>query len=793
MNEVPALTRAEQRLRIALILLGIESLGFAIGYVLMGILGDAEYPFVVNSLTKDGFFAALCAIAVADIRRFSFTVALVIGGHVLLVLGLATALIAGDTKSISHTIVGPGLGAGTLVWVWLGAASAIVVLFTWLYGSAERARFGLRYLGHAEFRALAALAEVLVPGHDVSPERVAGNVDRYLASFPAQGKWRIRMALLGLAIYPLLFLRPPFTIMSLEMRRRFVERRFVVDVWDRRLPGPLRTLSQAMIRAAQQMAFLGFYGEDRAAREVGYIPFSARPGAADAIAKVKRPHPPLRCLGPRDIHADTLTADVVVVGSGAGGAVTAYRLAEQGRDVLVVERGKHVDPTEFSENESTQLGQLYSDGALTLSKDFRFQVAQGMCVGGSTVVNNGVCFDLPDRVLEVWQDRDGLNAGLEASALRTSFARVRKLLDARVMQSSEPLNPGGAKFVEGVRKLGYDREPWTFGIVTANIDGCLGCGYCNIGCAYGKKLSMLDNVLPRAQQDAAFGRVRILAECQAEEVLSEGARATGVRCRLADGKRVTVRAQTVVLAAGAIASSVLLQRSGIAKGRAGRGLGFNMATPLTADFADELHSERGLQISHYLEPPTEAGFALETWFNPIVTQALFMPGWFEQHRSNMRRYAHMTCVGSVVGTKSNASVRPALLGGGVTLDYTPDREDVGRVVAGLKLAGRIMLEAGAIRVMPSSHRYLEFRKPEDLDALDHLVADDSDLLLNSAHPQGGNAISKDRDRGVVDSDLRVHGYENLHVCDASVFPSSITVNPQLTVMALADYAASRIN
>src|SRR5581483_1494314 len=143
-----------------------------------------------------------------------------------------------------------------------------------------------------------------------------------------------------------------------------------------------------------------------------------------------------------------------------------------------------------------------------------------------------------------------------------------------------------------------------------------------------------------------------------------------------------VRAKTVVVASGALASSVLLQRSGIAKGRAGRRLAFNMATPLTADFPDELHSERGLQISHYLEPPAEAGFALETWFNPVVAQSLFMPGWFGRHRANMERYANMTCIGSVVGTKSNGSVRPALIGGGIKLDFAPDRDDIARVVEG---------------------------------------------------------------------------------------------------------------
>jgi choline dehydrogenase-like flavoprotein len=94
--------------------------------------------------------------------------------------------------------------------------------------------------------------------------------------------------------------------------------------------------------------------------------------------------------------------------------------------------------------------------------------------------------------------------------------------------------------------------------------------------------------------------------------------------------------------------------------------------------------------------------------------------------------------------------------------------------------------------MPSTFRYHEFETESDLDELDRYVDDRTGISLNSAHPQGGNAISSRREMGVVDQNFRVHGYENLHVCDASVFPSSITVNPQYTVMALAIYAATRI-
>ena len=170
-----------------------------------------------------------------------------------------------------------------------------------------------------------------------------------------------------------------------------------------------------------------------------------------------------------------------------------------------------------------------------------------------------------------------------------------------------------------------------------------------------------------------------------------------------------------------------------------------------------------------------------------------MPGWFSDHFHNMRRYDQMACAGSVIGTRRNATVRAKRLGRGMKLSYKPAKDDLDRLVRGLKLIGRIFLESGATRVMPTTFRYLEFTSPGQLDDLDRLVTDNTDIQLHSSHPQGGNAISRDPEKGVVDPSLRVHGFDNLHVCDASVFPSSLTVNPQLSVMALADYAHAAID
>jgi choline dehydrogenase-like flavoprotein len=237
----------------------------------------------------------------------------------------------------------------------------------------------------------------------------------------------------------------------------------------------------------------------------------------------------------------------------------------------------------------------------------------------------------------------------------------------------------------------------------------------------------------------------------------------------------------------------LMQNSGIAPDRSGQRLFFNVNSPLTADFPDPVRTYAGLQMSHaYLPdgPGREQPFVLETWFNPPATQALAMPGWFGRHYENMRRYAHMVCGGVLVGTTSPATVTAGA--DGPQIDYTPSREDLGRVVDGLKLMGRMFLAAGATRVLPATYAWHEMRTVASLDRLGDYVRDNADLLLTTAHPQGGNPIGPVAEGGVVGPDFRVHGFRNLWVADASVFPTSVGVNPQLTVMALAQYAAKRI-
>ena len=752
-----------------------------VGIYVAGALWDEEpFRFVVNSVAKDALFAALCLIGAADVRRHGWLALLVAFGYVALIAIEALTLAVGGQDPVTSFGVTIQPLPYLLGWMAIDIVLAAALVHAWW--SAERARYGLRSLNPLAFRTLAALAEVLIEGprEALTAGEVARNVDGYLHRLDAHGKRNVRLAFTVLAVWPLLVLRPPFPAMSPDARLRFLRRRFIEDVVQRRTLRPLRPYVQALVRVASQMAYLGYYGDRRSWAGIGYEPFSKRPGGRPPRPE-DRPGPRLRSLSapPR---AGRPSYDAIVVGSGAGGAIVAYRLAEAGRRVLVLERGPHVDPDEFVDDEVEQYLRLYNEGALQLATDFRLQVLQGMCVGGGTTVNNAVCFSPPEAVLERWQQH-----GIDPEGLRGAIEEVRGWLT--VQQVDERVSsPGALAFAEGARRL---RLPGTLELVEANIAAdCLGCGYCNMGCPFGKKHSMLDTVLPWAQCDFP-DRLDVLPDFRAERVLHEGGRALGV-IGVHRGETLTIEADEVVLSAGAVASTWLLQRSGIAASEAGRELYFNVNSPLTADFPKPVRSYAGLQMSHAYRPDGdgESGFILETWFNPPATQALAMPGWFDRHYANMRRYAHMACGGALVGTTTPATITAAAHGPRIA--YTPSKPDLARVVEGLKLLGRIFLAAGASRVMPATYAWHELRTEGQLAHLDDYVRDHADLLLTTAHPQGGNPVGERGQGGVVDADFRVHDFANLYVADASVFPTSVTVNPQLTVMGIAQYAARRI-
>jgi choline dehydrogenase-like flavoprotein len=799
----PALAQAEIRLRLFLkLLLSLALLilffhlfwkwtpGFLESFAANGYTLLTDHSFL-----QAGLIILLLILAIGDIRRFSPMIRML-----LWFFGVCAVWSAIDW------IRGKSLPAGEMAYPWRVLTYTILLVAGWLLArAAGRARYGLKYLSVQQFQTLQALAEVCVAGEStadklaIQPIEVALNVDGYLASFLASSKWVMKLVLTCMEIYPLLSLHVPLSLMLPDDRLNFLKRRFLTDIEFRFTPDWYMQLIQAAIRMSKQLCYMGYYSDPRVYKSVGYIPFLDRKDVAQRIAKFPgAPFPKgyskseqLRVLTEADLKANDFTADVVIAGSGAAASILAHQLVQSGRKVLLVERGELELPSTYTDKEVDMVSRLYADGALQLSRDFRFQVFQGSCVGGSTVVNNAVCFETPDYILDKWINEMGV--GLDRGRYEASMKAIYTLMHVDhtpVLTDNQYLNPGGRLFSAACQEMGYTTPQ--LDSVNANIESCLGCGYCNIGCGFGRKLSMLDTILPETQLQYP-GMLQIITGCEAIHFNKGGAgnRIDSLTGQFKSGRKLTIKGTTFISSAGAISSSILLIKSKLGIANAGKKLAFNLGSQITAVYKQTVNSYDGLQISHFLKTD-DRRYVMETWYNPPMFQSTAMPGWFDQHFRNMGQYANMACTGVLVGTASNAEVKTTgLLGRDI--DYTPTEEDFDSLMDALEKASEIYLFGGAERVMPNSFDYYEYKTAAELkENLRKDVKSSKDISTGTGHPQGGNVMSNDPRTGVVDEGFKVFGFENLFVCDASVFPTSLGVNPQVTVMSLAHYAAPLI-
>lgn len=465
-----------------------------------------------------------------------------------------------------------------------------------------------------------------------------------------------------------------------------------------------------------------------------------------------------------------LSTEVLVIGSGAGGATTACRLAEAGRHVTVVEEGPWVQPgthEPFSIEEMATQYRHRGPAAALGAPPIAF--AEGRCVGGSTEINSGLWHRLPAPLTEVWRVRYAIDEftpevlGRYAAAVEADIGVAT--VPGAPPRSSALLEEGAAKVgwrsVEFPRVFRYDER------------------------GRGTKQTMARTLLPRAVAAGA----EILPDTRVARIVGSAPRAHGARARRThpDGsvEQLEIEADHVVVCGGAIQTPALLQRSGVRR-RIGRGLKLHPTIKIAARFPFAVdHGDVPMHRINDFSPHLTLGGSISR--RGYVAMALAESG--EPFADALADWESVGVYYAAIRSEGSGLVIavPGLEAPVVTYRLTPG--DMSRLARGLLHLGELLLAAGATELYPSVGGAGVARSVADLgrwwDAVTPATAN-----LMTIHLTSSVRMGEDRARTGTDSFGRVHGYENLRVADASLLPDAPGVNPQAGIMAIADRNAA---
>jgi choline dehydrogenase-like flavoprotein len=477
-----------------------------------------------------------------------------------------------------------------------------------------------------------------------------------------------------------------------------------------------------------------------------------------------------------DIHGDTVVdADVVIVGSGAGGATVAAELAEAGFEVVVVEEGSYYQTRDFTADTSAMVRQLYRDGAATMAigtPPILYQ--EGRAVGGSTVINGGMSWRTPDKVLERWERESGLT-GITRD-LDAYFTRVEKRIHVAPMDADVIGNDNH------ILKRGADAKGWNIIGNLRNQNHCAGSNRCAFGCPTGAKQSSLVSYVPRALHYGA----RIYADVRVDAIMRHGKRATGVIGTVkGSGHKLTVRANLVVSACGAIHTPALLERSGFRSpsGYVGKNLSMHPNVKVVAIFDESVANWKGAHQAFQVREFQEQGLIFAAIGMPPSVLAMSFPHRGAQLGRLMDQYDHMLLAGMLCEDTTTGRVRT--INGKPQAFYQLAEADAANLKRGVSLLSELLFAAGAKRIMLPFHGAPDLANADDARKLLDQNIPAKGWEVVTVHMMGTARMGADRTRDVVDEFGMVYDADRLMVADASLFPTPIGVNPMETIMALA--------
>ena len=525
-----------------------------------------------------------------------------------------------------------------------------------------------------------------------------------------------------------------------------------------------------------------------------YSPSSPPPSPESAPKRIQ----PLHVQG--DL---TLTADVVVVGSGAGGGVIAGELAAAGKDVMVVEKGGYYSESDFNGREAEMTQKLYLRRGTLATKDLGMIVLAGSCLGGGTIVNWSTSLRTPDDVLEEWE-RDFGFTGVTTAEYKAGFDAIERRIGVNTADSAP--NANNAALARGCDALGHPWRP-----IPRNASACeQRCGACGYGCPYGRKQSTMITYL----QDASDRGARFVVNCQIERVLIEAGRAVGVEGWAPDDmtgerRKVIVRAPVVVVAAGSVESPALLMRSNIHNSNIGQHLRLHPVAVTIGYYEEPIKPWTGslqtVYSTNWMNLKGNYGYWLEVAPAHPGLAALTTP-WEggQEHKRQMSRFPYESVMIALARDTGEGHITLDKQGDPV-LRYWPNETDRKHLALAMQEMARIAVAGGANGVATLHTPRLQLESAtgkaggltqaqlkEYTAEIERRGIAVNRTPLFSAHQMGTCRIGGSAGAAVADPSGEVYSVRGLYIGDASGCPTALGVNPMITTMALAYHVAQRI-
>lgn len=561
---------------------------------------------------------------------------------------------------------------------------------------------------------------------------------------------------------------------SVQLMKRWLESQFY----------PQRMLTKYL----QSMIAPALFRNEEVLAEIGFTS-----ALEHRRAEAKKVPPPnyLPKRPPAELAAEySKTAwDAIVVGSGAGGAVVAWELVQKGRRVLLLEEGKWYPPSERHDGVPSAIVRTYRDRGVSATLGTPFIVLpMGRGVGGTTLINSGTCFRTPNEKLKEWRDHFGLT-DFTQEKMDPLFASVEA--DLKVAHVTEAQMNESSRIVDkALRAMGKESKP-----ILRSAHKCEGSGFCCYGCPGGAKQSTDIAFVPKA---IAKGLTVLTDACVVDFLTAGtgGRTITGVKV-LVEGKEFSFKAKDTVVSAGSLLSPGLLRklpalrRDPLVKQHLGKHLTIHPASKVFAVFDRDLKSWEGVPQGTYYNGLVDNGIMLEGIFVPPEVAAMTVPFVGHEFSDFLLHYRKVASYGFMIeDTSEGQLLYPPKLP--PVIRYDMSQTDSDRMRNAAAFLARLYLSQGAGEVIPLFRGSDRLRSLKDVERFEATTFYPSDVEAMAFHPLCTARMASTPEQGVVGPDFRPFGTKGLVVCDGSVVPSALGVNPQITIMTLAKLCAHKM-